>query len=110
MREPRRQSGAGNDGIVGNTNQPEVKPTRVKDLITSDWGPVFGAVITAAASLLIYSFNQIRHIDERLDTLEQEARILFNEEGGPRPSKEALESFYRLDLINRRLERLEGTL
>jgi hypothetical protein len=85
-------------------------PPRVRDLITSDWGPVFGAVITAAASLLIYSFNQIRHIDERLDTLEQEARVLFNEEGGPRPSKEALESFYLLDSINRRLERLEGTL
>jgi hypothetical protein len=107
----RRQQGTSNDvQPVGNTNQPEVKPTKVKDLITSDWGPVFGAVITAAASLLIYSFNQIRHIDERLDTLEQEARVLFNEEGGPRPSKEALESFYLLDSINRRLERLEGTL
>jgi hypothetical protein len=107
----RRQQGTSNDvQPVGNTNQPEVKPTRVRDLITSDWGPVFGAVITAAASLLIYSFNQIRHIDERLDTLEQEARVLFNEEGGPRPSKEALESFYLLDSINRRLERLEGTL
>jgi hypothetical protein len=104
----RRQQGTSNDvQPVGNTNQPEVKPTKVKDLITSDWGPVFGAVITAAASLLIYSFNQIRHIDERLDTLEQEARVLFNEEGGPRPSKEALESFYLLDSINRRLERLE---
>lgn len=107
----RRQQGTSNDvQPVGNTNQPEVKPTKVKDLITSDWGPVFGAVITAAASLLIYSFNQIRHIDERLDTLEQEARILFNEEGGPRPSKEALESFYLLDSINRRLERLERKL
>jgi len=107
----RRQQGTSNDvQPVGNTNQPEVKPTRVRDLITSDWGPVFGAVITAAASLLIYSFNQIRHIDERLDTLEQEARVLFNEEGGPRPSKEALESFYLLDSINRRLERLERKL
>lgn len=75
-------------------------------LITSNGGPVFGAVITAAASLLIYSFQQIRHIDERLDTLEREAAALIRD-GRVNPSREALENKYHLESLGLRVDRLE---
>lgn len=66
------------------------------------------AAITAAASLLIYSLQQVSHIDERLDRLEQEARVLLDGQGGIKPSKEALQNFFHIEAIIRRLDRLEG--
>ena len=93
---------------VGDTREPQVKPThKGRPLIPVEYGPIFGAVITAAASLMIYSFNQIRHIDERLDALEQEARVLVDGEGKVRPSAEALGAKYHLEALQDRIERLE---
>jgi hypothetical protein len=92
----------------GDTRQPQVKPPdKGRPLITADHGAVVGAVITAAASLLIYSFSQIRRIDERLDKLEQEAMVLIGGDGKIRPSIEALETKYHLEALQDRIERLE---
>ena len=105
----RRQPGNADDvQPPGDTRQPQVKsPDKGRPLITADHGAVVGAAITAAASLLIYSFNQIRHIDERLDGLEQEARVLLDGQGSIRPSKEALQNYFHLEALRERVERLE---
>jgi|SRR6056300_1387448 len=105
----RRSEGATNDvQSAGNAREFEKQPTdKRRPLIPVEWGPVVGAVITAVASLLIYSFQQIRHIDERLDSLEQEARVLLDPQGSIRPSKEALQNFFHIEAILRRLDRLE---
>ena len=57
---------------------------------------------------MIYSFQQIRHIDERLDSLEQEARVLLDGNGSIKPSKEALQNYYHLEALADRVERLEA--
>ncbi len=108
MREPRGSSNSGDDGVVSNVDQPEKQSARGEPLITSNWGPVVGAAITAAASLLIYSFNQIRHIDERLDLLEREASALLDGAGMIKPSREALENKYHLEALSKRVDRLEN--
>lgn len=73
-----------------------------------EWGPVVGAAITAAGSLLIYSLAQVNHIDERLDRLEQEARELLDGTGNIKPSREAMESYFAIEHLKERVERLEG--
>ena len=107
MREPRGQVVAGDDGAASNPDKPQVKSAVSKPLIPQDLGPVVAAVITAAASLLIYSLQQIRHIDERLDVLEQEAKVILDHEGQVRPSREAMEAYFKVIAFDRRLERLE---
>ena len=72
-----------------------------------EWGPAVAALITALSSLLLYSLAQVRHIDERLDELEKEARVLMDGTGGIRPSKEALRSFFAVEHLKERVERLE---
>ena len=105
----RRQPGDADDvQPPGNTRQPQVKPPdKGRPLITTDHGAVVSAAITAAVSLLIYSFSQIRRIDERLDKLEQEAMVLIGGDGKIRPSTEALETKYHLEALQDRIERLE---
>ena len=104
----RRPEGTADDvQSAGDASELEVKSTRRRPLIVIEWGAVIGAAITAAISLLLYSFQQIRHIDERLDSLEQEARVLLDGQGGIRPSKEALQNYFHIEAILRRLDRLE---
>ena len=104
----RRPEGAADDvQPAGDASELEVKSTRRRPLIVIEWGAIIGAAITAAASLLLYSFQQIRHIDERLDSLEQEARVLLDGQGSIRPSKEALQNYFHIESILRRIDRLE---
>jgi hypothetical protein len=104
----RRPEGTADDvQPASDASELEVKSTRRRPLIVIEWGAVIGAAITAAISLLLYSFQQIRHIDERLDSLEQEARVLMDGQGGIRPSKEALQNYFHIEAILRRLDRLE---
>lgn len=84
------------------------KPPRRRPWFDLDQNTVAAAVITAAASLLIYSLQQVSHIDERLDRLEQEARVLLDGDGSIRPSKEALQNYFHIESILRRIDRLEG--
>lgn len=107
MQGPRLKSPADDVRTAGNTGEPAEQSPRGKPLIPIEWGPVVGATITAAASLLIYSFNQIRHIDERLDVLERDAAALI-QNGTIAPSREALENKYHLEALSRRVERLEN--
>ena len=93
---------------AGDVGQPQVEPTRRKPLITVEMGPAVAALITALSSLLLYSLAQVRHIDERLDKLEQEARVLMDGTGSIRPSNEALRSFFAIEHLKERVERLEG--
>ena len=108
MQGRRPEGTADNVQPAGDPRELEVKSTRRRPLIVIEWGAVIGAAITAAVSLLLYSFQQIRHIDERLDSLEQEARVLMDGQGGIRPSKEALQNYFHIEAILRRLDRLEN--
>ena len=106
----RRQQGTPDDvQPASDAGELEKQPAdERRPLIPLEWGAVVGAAITAAASLMIYSFQQIRHIDERLDSLEQEARVLLDGNGSIKPSKEALQNYYHLEALADRVERLEG--
>ena len=77
-------------------------------LLPKEWGPVAAAAVTAAVSLLVFVAGQVRHIDERLDRLEQEARVLITGDGSVRPSREALEAKYHLEAVLDRVKRLEA--
>ena len=72
-----------------------------------EYAPIIAAVLTATASLVLYSFQQIRYIDERLDRLEQAAHVLLDGEGNVRPSDQATMNFIRMESILRRIDRLE---
>ena len=102
-------AGKGSDGNYSESYQDvDKQPTRDRrPLIAVEHGPAVAAAITAAVSLLIYSFNQIREIDRRLDGLEQEARILLDGNGAIRPSKEAMMTYYHLEALLERVKRLE---
>lgn len=73
----------------------------------NDRGPIIAAVITAVGSLLIFTLSVLIHQDERLDRLEQIGHVLIDEEGKLRASREALESYYRTEHLQQRLDRLE---
>ena len=108
MPEDRRNTADGSERVHRADPGVDGADEKRRPLITADHGAVVGAAITAAASLLIYSFNQIRHIDERLDTLEQDALVLIGGDGKIRPSTEALETKYHLEALQDRIERLEA--
>ena len=74
-----------------------------------DKGPFIAAGLTAASSLIIFSFNQIKQIDTRLDELEKEARLLLTP-NGVAASKEALEAYYGVESLKERFAYLEGKL
>jgi uncharacterized protein HemX len=108
MQESRRQGNSSDAGITGNTDQPQVQSSHggVK-LLTS---PIIAAVLTAATSLIVFTFNQVKTIDARLDELEKEARLLLSTDGTAAASPEALESFYGLKAVEQRLDRVEEKL
>jgi hypothetical protein len=117
LREGRELRRRGSEGAAddvqpaGNARQLAEQPTERRGpnpLIPQEWGTVASALVTAAASVLIYAIGQIDNIDKRLDSLEQEARILLDGQGGIRPSKEVLQNFFHIEAILRRLDRLEG--
>lgn len=111
MQESRRQVDTSVDGIAGDNDQPKIKPSKIEKrnqpLIGADKGPILAAIITLAGSLLMYSIGQIRHIDERLDILEQDAKVVLDGMGGVRPSKAAIDAYYQSLANDRRLRRLE---
>ena len=106
----RGQQGAADDvQPVGDTREPAQQPAdKGRPLIPQEWGAVVGALITAAGSLLVYSLAMVNHIDERLDRLEQEARELLDGAGNIKPSQEALRSYFAVEHLKERVERLEG--
>ena len=108
MQEPR---GEGSDSIGqpdGNSDQPKKQPTG-RGLAETFGNPVFAAFITAASSLVIFTFNQVKQIDGRLDELEKEARLLLTPDGVA-ASKQALEAYYGVQSLKERFAYLEGKL
>ena len=72
--------------------------------------PLVAAVMTAATSLIIFTFNQVKQIDTRLDELEKEARLLLTPEGAAAPSKESMEAYYLTQSLKERIKNLESKL
>jgi len=109
LQQSRRQSNSSDDGIVSNTDKSKVKSSNggLKDLVSN---PVVAAIVTAAASLIVFTFNQVKQVDIRLDELEKEARLLLTPDGTAAASREALESYYGLQAVRQRLESLEDKL
>ena len=85
----------------------EQKSVDVVGLIKS---PLVAAILTAATSLIIFTFNQVKQIDARLDELEKEARLLLTPEGAAAPSKESMEAFYLTQSLKERIKNLESKL
>jgi hypothetical protein len=109
MQEPRRQSNTSNAGSVSDIDQPQVQPAggNLKSILTS---PIMAALLTAATSLVIFTFNQVKSIDARLDELEKEARLLLTPEGSAAASEEALEAYFGLQALRERMKALESRL
>ena len=72
--------------------------------------PLVAALLTAATSLIVFTFNQVKTIDTRLDELEKEARLLLTPEGTAAASREALESYYGLQAVRERISNIEDKL
>ncbi len=70
-------------------------------------GAIIAACITAAASLIIYSFQQVRHIDERLDLLERAAAALITADGRVRPSTQAIENKVAIQYLEAYVQELK---
>ena len=109
MQEPRGESTNSPDQPDGNADQPKKQSTD-RGISASLSNPLFAAGLTAASSLVIFSFNQVKQIDARLDELEKEARLLLTPDGTAAASKEALESYYGLQALKERFAYLEGKL
>tara|TARA_B100001173_G_C15568841_1_gene371347 strand:+ start:46 stop:402 length:357 start_codon:yes stop_codon:yes gene_type:complete len=109
MQESQRPGNTSDAGLTSNTQQPQVKHSSagIKELAAN---PVIAALVTAAASLIVFTFNQVKHIDARLDELEKEARLLLTPDGTAAASREALESYYGLQAVRQRLSNLEDKL
>ena len=107
MQEPRGESADSSDRTNGNPDKPQKQPAGINAIIGN---PLFAAFLTAASSLIIFSFNQVKQIDARLDELEKEARLLLTPDGTAAASKEALESYYGLQALKERFAYLEGKL
>ena len=105
--EAGRHTAEGGRDLPGRDPRVDGADKTGRPLIPESWGAVVGSLITAAASLLIYSLAQVNHIDERLDRLEQEARELLDGAGNIKPSREALQSFYALEHLKERVRVLE---
>ena len=107
MREPRGEGANGPDRVDGDANKLKKQPPGINALLGT---PLFAAVVTAASSLVIFSFNQVKHIDTRLDELEKEARLLLTPDGTAAASKEALEAYYGVQTLKERFTFLEDKL
>ena len=107
MQKSRRQGDSSNARLTGNTNQPQKQSTGISSILSS---PVGAALLTAATSLVLFTFNQVTTIDTRLDELEKEARLLLTPDGTAAASKEALESYYGLQAVRQRILNLEDKL
>lgn len=66
-----------------------------------------GVGLTVAVSLVGYSVTVATSLDGRIDRLEEDSRALIDGDGNVIPSIEALESRYRIEAIEDRLNRLE---
>ena len=66
-----------------------------------------GVVLTTAVSLIGYGIMISTSLDGRIDRLEEDSRALVDGNGDVIPSREALQSRYRLESLVDRLDRLE---
>ena len=67
-----------------------------------------GVGITVTAILVGYSVMIATSLDGRIDRLEEDSRALVDGNGDVIPSREALQSRYRLESLIDRLDRLES--
>lgn len=107
MQGPRQQSAADDVRTTGDTGEPKKQSTRINPNVL---GPVAAAFITAASSLLIFSSNQINRIDARLDELEKESRLLMLPDGTAVPSRQALDAYYGVESLRKRVSLIEGQM
>ena len=106
MQEPRRQRDSSPISTASNADQSKEQPTGVMKSLGS---PLIAAAITAATTFMVFSFDQVKQIDARLDELEKEVRILLTPDGVA-ASEEAIASYYGLQALKERFAYLEGKL
>lgn len=93
------------DDARADADQPKRQPIGLLKALES---PLFAAFLTAASAVAVFGYNRIAEVDQRLDELEKEARLLLDPDGSATASPEALESFYGVQELRRRMERLEN--
>ena len=108
MQESRGEGSNSSGQPDGNSDQPKKQPAG-RGIGETFGNPVVAAFITAASSLVIFTFNQVKQIDGRLDELEKEARLLLTPDGVA-ASKQALEAYYGVQSLKERFAYLEGKL
>ena len=77
-------------------------------LIAREHAAVAAAVATAVGGLLAYFIAAGVALDGRLDRLEESVHVLIDAQGAIRPSKEAMQTFFHVKDLDRRVDRLEG--
>ena len=66
-----------------------------------------GVVLSAVVSFIGYGIMVSTSLDGRIDRLEEDSRALVDGNGDVIPSREALQSRYKLEAVINRLDRLE---
>lgn len=82
---------------------------RLRDpLIAREHAAYVAAVLTAIGGIFAYFIAGASTLDGRIDKLEESIRILIDEQGMIRPSKEALQTYFHTQDLDRRIDRLES--
>ena len=77
-------------------------------LITREQGTIVAATVTAILGAGVYLAGVAVNLDDRLDTLEEDAKVLIGPGGTIQPARESVEALYGLKALEARLERLEA--
>lgn len=77
-------------------------------LIAREHAAVVAAVATAIGGLMAYLIAAGVALDGRIDKLEESINVLIDAQGAIRPSKEAMKTFFHVNDLDRRIDRLEG--
>ena len=76
-------------------------------LITKEQGAIVAATVTAILGAGMYLTGVAVDLDERLDRLEEDAKVLIGPGGSILPARESLEALYGVKALEVRLQRLE---
>lgn len=69
-----------------------------------------GAILATLGSLLVYLISVGVHLDDRLDRLEEDARLLLTPDGRLIPAPESVEAKYRAEALEREVQILRNRL
>lgn len=81
--------------------------SRNQPLITKEQGAIVASTLTAVLGFGAYLVTAAVDLDDRLDRLEEDAKVLIGPGGNIAPARESLEALYGVKALEARLGRLE---